>query len=297
MAINNRILKVMTSEVNMRKFIDEAPTTLFLGFKARPLTGSFILAYRANWLNDHILPDINVSYEGSENILLINHHNLGMITESAFSAYLVARFHAGRFIPLVEPEYYLNAMHSSTLATKMRDLTGFWFSKEGHHLVVNSRMHDKSYRYTKPASVMFNYYTGKPYGSAVPIDEEFIPIPEVRRQWLRDVKKLKRSLKTLYRLGVIQAELDKSYDTPGMTNGYEVCNRVVERMKAGECLTPREAREMHLYHVLGMIPLSGMHRWTFKPSTHSDIVDAFFTKESKRLREIYGVFGHIKDLD
>ena len=300
MNIQERILKVMPSTNAMRKFIDEKPTEIFQGFKARKLSGSFILAYRYDWSDEHTLPQVGVSHGNYHEIVLIVHYHTNITNPklSLLPARAVATISsAGKFKPIVDPEYYMSDLYSSPLATRMRDATGFWFAKEGHYLVVKSRMNDNAYRYAKPNQLEFCYLSGEPYGNVTPVHEEYIAIPEVRRQWLRDSKKFKQVHKTLYRLGVINTELEKGYtDTDTKTIG-DLRKRIVERMKAGQGPTPQEARDIHFYYILGYIPTRESVRFRWESRTDSGMVDAFFAKESKALREAYGVFGRLRDLD
>jgi hypothetical protein len=191
---------------------------------------------------------------------------------------------------VVDPDRYVADYNGTKMRSALAKLlpTDVYIDKQ------RPLIHAGSKTYPLEPGLKFNYFTWGCYNS-VPLEERPAqPIPEVRRQWLRDLKKFKANSKALCRLGVVAAELERRVTVEEVTFGDlnlgNVLIEVVRTMRSGDPVNPLLLRFMVQNQALGFGYLSPA-AWTLNVDKSYDYVERFLTFHSKRLREMYGVFG------
>jgi hypothetical protein len=128
-------------------------------------------------------------------------------------------------------------------------------------------------------------------------------IPEMRKQWLRDLKRFKRGLKARAKVGALQGHIDAI--TQEITDGnqwsvrheYETMLRTPKSVEhLLECMRTEQYPPEILRMFVGTVGLT----WGQREITNQIVlsnVDNLFDKHSLTLRKAYGVFGetlHVK---
>ncbi len=279
MAIN--IKKVMRNYPAMVEWIG---TKGDIGaFYARRITGSFVLAYKyqEGTMGRHI-PVGSVAI-----VQCYLSHAINQDLDSDTLAYITPQH---KVVFVVDPNYYVDQYNCSSMRSAIAKVIPVNVYIDKRRALVNTG----SKTYPLEVGLTFNYFTWGCYNS-VPLEERpSQPIPEVRREWLRDLKKFKTTAKALCRLGVVAAELERSIAVEEVTFGDpnlgNVLIEVVRTMRSGDPVNPLLLRFMVQNQAMGFSYLSPP-AWALNVDKSYDEVERFLTFHSKRLREMYGVFG------
>lgn len=108
-------------------------------------------------------------------------------------------------------------------------------------------------------------------------------IPEVRRQWLRDMRAYKRKVKSMERLGALGVDTNVGTRWGMDRHREEIISKLVRDIKSNT-IDPRLIWLMYEYAKARTY----YHR---QAVTIADCVDHVFSKHSTELRREYGVFG------
>jgi hypothetical protein len=136
------------------------------------------------------------------------------------------------------------------------------------------------------SGISFGLSTGACLNPKEPVAERLIP--EVRTQWLRDVRVWKKGIKARSKMGVfisIKDDLTKDQTHYNISYGESFCKRVTEAIKTNT-----------FPHDLMQDFVKGTIRWAFRANsvTATDILDSiesYLKAHSYDLRAEYGVFG------
>lgn len=191
----------------------------------------------------------------------------------------------------VDPDYYVSMFSGTRMGKAIAKLlpVDIYVNNKRPYLSVNAKT------YPIEEGITFNYFTWSCH-TVIPLENRPPePIPEVRRQWLRDLKKFKSMTKALCRLGVVEAELNRRIAVEEVTFGdlnlSNVLIEVVRTMLTGENVSPLLLRFMFMHQASGITYTSPLNYSPGDAAQIYDKIDAFMTVHSKRLREMYGVFG------
>ena len=146
-------------------------------------------------------------------------------------------------------------------------------------------------------NIRFNLVTGECLNAQPNLIDSMIP--EVRRQWLRDVKRYKKGLKARAKIGALQGHMTKVLDALTSPAGrpwelrYEWNSKLGQRgtlQHIVECMRSEEYPPDLLYLLVATtsIPYRGSE---LNDKMVLENVDKIFDAHSLQLRTIYGVFG------
>jgi len=145
------------------------------------------------------------------------------------------------------------------------------------------------------AGVKFDLETGECLNPTVNMLDKVIP--EVRKQWLRDVKRFKKGLKARAKVGALQGYITKLQEEQSKGHTWAVRYRYENEWSQPEtmqhlleCMKNEEYPPELLMRIVGSTRVG----WRQSDITNEMVlqnVDAVFDSHSIALRKAYGVFG------
>ena len=139
--------------------------------------------------------------------------------------------------------------------------------------------------------IKFNLVTGECLNARPNLMDSVVP--EVRRQWLRDVKRYKKGLKVRAKVGALQGHITRALKPtwPVRLRQLAETNSILEKHETLQHIVECMCSETYPPDVLHLLVATTPASYTLTDKMVLENVDRLFNIYSLQLRTIYGVFG------